>query len=569
MPIDTRAPASLGDTAFVAGVCLLGLAYLLPGHFTPWDSFNQQWLAAFGGGLMALAAARCGGPGRPGWPWPTWLAFALAATAPMQLAWGQIHYRIDALMPALYLAGFGLMVLAGRDLGRSPESAAGHLDAMFRMFWMAALASTGIALLQWLGLMRGGVFVTNLPPAGRPFGNLAQVNHHATLLVLGLVGLAHEYERRGVGGKVATLAAGWLVFGLAMAQTRTSWLALAVLAVWWLARRWRVDLRMSVGVVVGLALALLLGTLAFEPASRLLLLAEPPNLAARLEAGPRSEMWLGMARAVWMSPWTGWGWNQVAVAHAAVATDHAAGHRLIQSAHSLLLDLPLAVGLPLALAVFALAAIWLRVRIRACSSSGQWALLAAVLAIGVHALLEYPLEYSYFLIPFGLCAGLLEGLQEANAGPRVPRGVKALVLAGVLAMTTWVGFEYMAIEAQSRTVRLSLLGVGSAKEAYADLLRSPLLDAQSDELRFMMTPARAGMTPSQVDEMRAISQRFPSPPAMLRFALAAGLNGRPDEASLELRRLCHMHLPERCKEARSAWRDAQAQHPGLGGFPVP
>lgn len=570
MPSDAGRQSPWAAWALALGLSCLGLAFVLPGHFAPWDAFGQQCLAALGGGLVALAALGRQTHSGQGWPWPTWVLLLLATTAPMQGALGQLHFREDMLMPALYLAGFALMVLAGRDLGRGhPADPIQLVDRLFRVLWLAAFASTAIALVQWLGLMRGGIFVSNLPPAGRPFGNLAQVNHHATLLVLGLVGLLHEFERRRLSGPVAALASGWLMFGLAMAQTRTSWLALLVLMGWWMLRRRRLAMRLPVVAVSGLLIALLLGTLAFEPVSRHLLLAEPPNLAARLDGGPRSEMWLGMARAVWMQPWVGWGWNQVAIAHANVATDHAAGHRLIQSAHSVLLDLPLAIGMPLALTVFGLAIAWLRARSRACASVSQWTLLAAMLTIGTHALVEYPLEYSYFMIPFGLCAGLLEGLQGTGAGPSMPRMVHALVLGGTLALTTWVSVEYMNIEAHSRTVRLSLLGVGATKDAYADLPQSDLLDAQSDALRFMLTPGRSGMTPRELDDMRAISQRFPSPPSMLRYALAAGLNGRTEESAVTLRRLCNMHLPDRCAEARTTWVKAQVQHPELQAVPPP
>jgi hypothetical protein len=570
MPIDPKLVGPWVTRAFAFGVGLLGLAYVLPGHFVPWDAFNQQWLAAMGGGLMAVAALGSSGQTDRGWPWFVWVLFLLAVTAPIQLALGQIHYRVDALMPVLYLCGMGLMVSAGRDLaGGAGQAADGRVDAVFRMLWMAAMVSTAIALAQWLGLMRSGVLVSSLPPAGRPFGNLAQVNHHATLLVLGMVGLVHEFERRRLSGPVVALAAGWLTFGLAMAQTRTSWLALALLVAWWFYWRARVGLRLPRVAVASLLLALVLGTLAFEPVSRLLLLAEPPNIAARLDAGPRSEMWLGMARAVWMQPWSGWGWNQVAIAHAHVATDHAAGHRLIQSAHSVLLDLPLAVGVPVALTVLGLFAVWLRARCLACVTGTQWALLAALMALCAHALVEYPLEYSYFLIPFGLFAGLLEGLQSVVPGPRPPRAVHPAALSLVFAMTIWLGIEYMNIEAHSRTVRLSLLGVGTTKAAYAGMPKPQLLDALADELKFMMTPGRPNMTSTELADMKAISQRFPTPPAMLRYALAAGLNGQSEDAVVTLRRLCHMHLHDRCAEARTAWREAQAQHPELKGIPAP
>lgn len=570
MAAEPRQSDAWATRSFVAGVIGLGLAYLLPGHHRPWDAFNQQWLAAGAGALLALAAWMSSRTLAVALPWPSWCAFALAAMVPFQYLAGQIHFLADVVLPMLFLLGLALAVAAGADLGAGPQAVATkRADALLRMFWLAAMASTALATAQWLGVLQGGILVADLPPGGRPYANFGQVNHQASLLVLGLLGLWSEFERRRLGGVAAGLAAAWLVWGLSVAQSRTSWLALLLVLVWWWLQRGRLRLRLPVSAVVGLVLLLAAGSLAWEPASRMLLLPEPPVLGERLNAGPRSEMWLGMARAVGMSPWVGYGWNQVAVAHAAVATDHAAGHRLIQSAHSILLDLPLAVGLPVALVVFALAAWWLRSRLAACATITQWALAGVVLVIGTHALLEYPLEYSYFLLPFGLAIGWLEGLQGSPAGPAVPRALRLCALLCVVAMVVWVGLEYMALEESNRRVRLAVFGVGSTKAAYADVPTPILLDVLREEQRFMMTPARAGMTELQLNEMRKISQRYPSPPAMLRFALAAGLNDHSAEAAMTLRRLCRMNLPERCVEARQSWAAAQAQHPVLILVPAP
>ena len=77
------------------------------------------------------------------------------------------------------------------------------------------------------------------------------------------------------------------------------------------------------------------------------------------------------------------------------------------------------------------------------------------------------------------------------------------------------------------------------------------------------------MSADEVDWMRRVSQRYPVPAALLRYALAAGLNGRPDEAAATLGRLCKMHAPARCDEGRVAWAELQGRYPELRAIVAP
>jgi hypothetical protein len=77
------------------------------------------------------------------------------------------------------------------------------------------------------------------------------------------------------------------------------------------------------------------------------------------------------------------------------------------------------------------------------------------------------------------------------------------------------------------------------------------------------------MTNAELDWMRTVQQRFASPPTMLRYALAAALNQRPQEASDTLLRLCFMNGPDRCKEGQDSWLQLQQQYPQLKAVPFP
>jgi hypothetical protein len=110
--------------------------------------------------------------------------------------------------------------------------------------------------------------------------------------------------------------------------------------------------------------------------------------------------------------------------------------------HNLPLQLAVELGLPLAAAVMALLlwALWLAWRRAAradveTSAAGRFAVLL-LLMIGLHSMLEYPLWYSYFLLPAACGWGFALGIPAPDDTPsRSAMGARpspALVIAGLL-----------------------------------------------------------------------------------------------------------------------------------------
>jgi hypothetical protein len=131
-----------------------------------------------------------------------------------------------------------------------------------------------------------------------------------------------------------------------------------------------------------------------------------------------------------------------------------------------------------------------------------------------------------------------------------------------------ISVDYLAAEQSHRILRLEDARIGAEGiETPAPELR--LLTQLEAYLRMARTPARRGMTPEELDAMHRASQRWAYPPMMLRYALAAGLNGNPEVARLTLLRICSMHLRTRCDEARESWVNAQKRYPELQVVPPP
>lgn len=547
---------------------LIPLTWVLPQHYLPWLTAHQDfWCVA----LLCLAGLASGAAALPrAWAAAIGLALLSAAAQP----WFLPVYGGDAAMAALYLAGFGGAIALGAWLARQPRTwgAWRALDLFALSAVAAGVVSVAVALMQWTDTDALPIATVALLPGDRPYANFAQANHFSTSCFLGLVALCWLRERGHLGTRVWLLGASWMCVGLVLSGSRTAWLqwAVALVALAWL--QWRGiggHLRLRhllpvAGFFVALSLA--------WPAINALVVTAPvlPGRTTALEVAGRElrwPLWQAMLDAVSREPLLGYGWNRVQAAQFAVAPDHASIQRYFEFSHNLLIDLMVWVGLPLALVLVLLAGRALFRQAAAIDDACAAWLAIGVAGVLVHAMLEFPLGYAYFLLPFGLVIGALHGLRPAQrewAAGRAAGYGSWLLLTAALAVIT---VDYWRVEQNYRTLRLeSTFNARRIETPPPDLL---VLNQLDEFLRFVRTQARPRMSEAELAMFRRVARRFGHPPALLRLALAEGLNGHPEAAGLTLRRLCAMHTQPFCDEGRQAWRQAQARWPELAAVAFP
>ena len=225
---------------YVFGLAALCLAWLLPGHYFPWRSFQQEVAATIGALLLALAALALPRLQRLPVARIALGAFAVALVPLAQWWLGKVSYFADALLPSLYLCAFALTIVAAAALARAEGDR--FIGGMLAAILVAAIASTGIGLVQWLRL-GAQPLIENLGPGDRVFANFTQPNHLAALIGMALAAVAWLFETRRVGRWPAWLALWFLGFGLVMTEARVGWLMVGVLVAWWAIGRSRLPLR--------------------------------------------------------------------------------------------------------------------------------------------------------------------------------------------------------------------------------------------------------------------------------------------------------------------------------------
>jgi Virulence factor membrane-bound polymerase, C-terminal/O-Antigen ligase/Protein glycosylation ligase len=534
------------------GFAAMFLGWMMPGHYVPWLSFQQEWMSALG--VALIAAGVVWQSRRHAAPVPVIAAVvAIVACVPaIQFAGGMIDFASDAILASLYLGGFALAIVAGAMATERDRDT--FLKGLFGAFLCAGIASVGLAATQWLQLGDIG-WIDGARAGDRPYANLGQPNHLASLLALACVAAIWLFESRRIGPLGVTLALVWLGLGIVMTQSRTGWVFVLMLAGSALWMRGRTPLRttplaIAIGIA-GFATAVWSWSLLSDQ-----LLVSTQALGGRLQGGTRPQNWSNLLHALQNSPWLGYGWTQVRHAVQDAALTRPFPEAMVLNSHNLLLDLLIWNGVVLGGAVSAFLLCWYGRCVSRCRTMPSWLLLVGLSALFVHALLEYPLEYAYFLLPAGLMIGAFDA-QQAPARIRVRAAAVIAPMVLAISALVMVGVEYMTVEASARDLRLLMMGVGRDKVPDVPAPQVRLLDALREYHQFWRIPAKLGMASAEVDWMRRVARRYPAPPAQLRFALAAGLNGRPEEAIRTLTVICNMHQIERCNEGRESWAAAQ------------
>ncbi len=546
-------------------VAAIPLAWLVPNHYLPWPSAWQDGVA-----LALLFAGALAIRQRTTLPSLCVAAIAIVvASVALQWATGRISFGGDALMVLLYVGAFILSIALGSTLPEPRgELRPRALDVAASVTVLAAVASVGIALVQWTGSVSLGIWGADLPSGARPFANVAQPNHLSTLAFLGVCALLQLRESERLGAVGFWLGATYLLAGMVLSASRTGWVQIAALVVVVLSFRQRIASRTRAAHMALLAMIYVGGILAWPLINDIFLLSGGRGVLQQIDGGVRLPIWFALIDAVGRQPWWGYGWQQVSAAQQAVALDHEPIQRLFEHSHNIALDLLVWAGIPVGGLIITLCAAAIVLQARALRDPRALWLSVATLGLLVHGLLELPLEYAYFLLPMGLALGAANTL--CPAGPQIHCSASVLRVAGLAGalLFTAVATEYLEAEQNHRLLRLESARIGTTRiESPAPELR--LLTQLQAILEFARTEGRPGMEAAVVNRMRAVSMRYPFPPVMLRYALVAGLNGRGAEASLTLARLCSMHPPDRCAEARDSWMALRARYPVLADVSPP
>ena len=389
---------------------LLSFAWLSPFHTYPWVTFSSE-LATFGAGLALLAFFL-----NRNIQIPKLQLYILPVAFIPLLQWsgGLVSDFSVALLSTAYLFGFWVMVVMGYNLSLQPNAREQLMKQVCWLLLVIASVTSLMAMVQWLGLESSVYGIMQLK-GNRPYANFGQPNNMATFLVMGLMGALYLYEKQKASVCLLASASLVILFAIALSQSRTSWVVCLFIFIYWIYKQFKQTPRLNVlklslwciGFFAIAAWGIPVFTHAIESSTGTAVI-EADSIVERASSGYlRFEIWTQMLLALKEQPWWGYGWNQTSVAQMTVFPLHPS-HEWVTSGHNVLLDILIWSGIPLGLLIIAYMAVWLLWLNKNTKDTISIIAMLMVSAILIHAMLEFPQRYAYFLLPMGFLLGLIQ-----------------------------------------------------------------------------------------------------------------------------------------------------------------
>ena len=471
---------------------LVGLMWVFPflhvTHNNPITTFYQEWWSVVLG-VLALGALLVSEYGQKmEIPRIVQLPLGLIVVVLLQIALGMFPLAGQGLLTIAYLLFAALLMILGASL-----------RSCFGIETLAMVLAVGLLLgaesNALLGVLQHYHWHTPLDALvvrainESIYGNLAQANHFANYIALGLISLGLLMQLRKLPAGYVVLLATPLLFVMALSGSRSSWLYLVMICVLaaWVARR-----RPQLRPLFYYGLSLLAGFVAmigvvqlpfmqpasggFDVANRMFTDATSGHIRLYLW----HEAWLMFVH----SPWLGSGFGQFAWEHFQLGPQlqRTSVLGLYNNAHNLIFQLATETGIAGLTVLFAALGVWLHGLRRAVFHVSLWWGYAVLGVLALHSLLEYPLWYAYFLAIAAFLLGALDAgaLHLRGAGWRI--GMAVVVLAAGLSLLQ-LRTSYQQLEV-ALTARINAGNTPESARQFSEALREvrkmPLLASYAD-----------------------------------------------------------------------------------------
>ncbi|WP_347019410.1 PglL family O-oligosaccharyltransferase [Acinetobacter calcoaceticus] len=535
---------------FLAAI-LLGFAWLSPFHYSPWVMFSSE-VSTFGAGLCVLAALI---QQNIKIPRAQLLLLPFTLIPIVQWGFGLVFDLSTALLSSFYLLGFWFMVLAGYNLSLEQQKRDQIFSGFSLLVIIVSVTTSFIAICQWLNIESHFVHMLHLI-GNRPYGNFGQPNNMATFLIVGLLGCLYLYEKNKVTIWWLLPSALIILFTIALSQSRTSWIVFPFLLIYWVIKQFRKQKRFGfiqgllwcVGFFVIAGVILPFATSLIEAWSSADV-TEASALVERASSGYlRFNIWSQMLLAVQQHPWLGYGWNQTSVAQMTVYHAFPTGE-WTTSAHNVLLDLIIWNGISLAVVIIAYFACWFLWLNQQAKETISIIAIMMVCTVLIHAMLEFPQRYAYFLLTCGFLLGIVQA--------QVPV-LKGVVLNKHLLRLIWT-VSLLLIIAILRDYNVYVLNsdlLFSNKRPNAEFMgsRNILVLTQFDKrLKWIELNPQIVLSEADLVEWENFVKNKPTPYNLRKYAKLLAYNGKVEQAQQQIFILQHLYkqkitLPELLKE---------------------
>ena len=401
---------------FISIIIIFCISLLNPIHILPWSSFFSESIFFIGFLLLILCAP---------------LNILVKNTLPIlfisfipviQFFFGKVYYFSIAFLGFIYIFCFWLSVVVGVNFTQKNNHhysvhKVNIIDFISYFYIFICLVSSIIAIIQWLNIPYSTQYISGMV-GNRPFANLAQANHLATLLCLGVLGCFFLYETKKINKYFLALCTIIFLFVIALTQSRTPWIFSVIFLLTIFFKQRHYMFRLSFSAILGWMSVYIMLVFSIPYIAELLSpyfsIVRTMDVLERATSGYlRLEIWNQAIHAIIEKPWFGYGWNQTSAAQYSVI-DRYPGKEWFSSAHNIVLDVILWSGVFLGgLITIYFAKTYITCLIYNKNLDTIFACLL-IMPVLIHSFLEYPFKYAYFLLPVGILWGVMISEKKDN-----------------------------------------------------------------------------------------------------------------------------------------------------------
>jgi O-antigen ligase len=532
-------------------LAFVGLMWVLPflyyNHAYPITTFYQEW----GAGLLGLCAMPLLLTTRywqtPEVPRIVMLPIGLMLLLMVQFLAGRITYFDHLMLLALYFMFAALLIMLGQRLRK--ELGLPALATVLAVFLLV-----GAELNTLAGILQHYRWNTFLNPvitaktSHAVYGNLAQPNHFANYIALGLISLGLLYARLSLRIWQAAILATPMLFVMVLSGSRSSWLYLlsaTALAFLWQRRE------QTLRPLLYFTLLLLLGFGVMHFVVQIPWLEGATGSVTTTErlfgdnasGAIRLHLWREAALIFLQFPLMGAGFGQFAFQHFQLAAElhNPAVTGLYNNAHNLVMQIAAEAGLAGVAVLLGTLGLWFwQSVVRAMQFTlYHWWGYAILAVLGIHSLLEYPLWYVYFVGVAAVMLGMFDTTTYRLELRNVGRASVAIMLVLGVVSLAQVFLSYKRLENA-----LVMRGMTAADRSFIprvqdELLavhQSPLLGSYA-ELFIASTMELSADHLEQKLELNERALRFiPIAPVVYHQVSLLALSDRQAEAKAQLER---------------------------------
>lgn len=435
----------------------LGLLFFLPFSMVwrvgPQPGFFLEAIALALLLLMILGSAASGLlPRKP--PAASWWLLAFAVFFPIQSITMQLPYPgytwlMCWLLLALALAAWALAGL------RQKVGFDTILTVIATALLMAVLWQSFVCWMQFFGLTdRFYGLMMHAPAPHYVFGQLGQRNHLGHFMFWGLLAACYLFAERRLSPYLSIFSLLVITLTLGLIGSRTILLYIAVLlpiCIFYLMSR-PAQRRMALMIIASLIAVFLAQWLLPQVSEDLLHIGLQSGLERAADGGGETASRLHEWHKAWLvfldHPWLGKGWMGYAdesLDKGKLFAFHEIPHPgvLFTHCHNLLLQLLAEIGL-IGTLLLCGGSLWLMRHLFRLPAHNGILLLGGALSVSlIHSLLEYPLWYVYFFLPFFVLL-ILVAIPESPAkqAPSAIQWVVGIVICAALAVTVYQCLQY-------------------------------------------------------------------------------------------------------------------------------